>query len=233
MAQLNTKVPVWLLVGGSFNPVTNAHLRMFELAKYHVDNKLTGFEVTKGIISPVSDTYGEKKNLLPAKVRSDMVQLALNDVSEELSWVTVDDWEASQQGWTRLLEVMRHFHEKMMEEHENCDGPKPQLKLLCGADLLESFAKPGLWLDEDLQEIVGKFGVIVVTRQGSDPYHFVDQHSILKMNQSNVTIIPEKLGGTDISSTNIRAAIASGSPITFATQRSVIKFIKSNNLYCS
>lgn len=25
-----------------------------------------------------------------------------------------------------------------------------QIKLLCGADLLESFAKPGLWADEDV-----------------------------------------------------------------------------------
>lgn len=32
------------------------------------------------------------------------------------------------------------------------DGPV-QIKLLCGGDLLESFAKPGLWADEDVNII--------------------------------------------------------------------------------
>lgn len=32
----------------------------------------------------------------------------------------------------------------------NMEGPI-QIKLLCGADLLESFATPGLWADEDVR----------------------------------------------------------------------------------
>lgn len=30
-------------------------------------------------------------------------------------------------------------------------GDRILVKLLCGADLLESFAKPGLWLDDDVK----------------------------------------------------------------------------------
>lgn len=35
----------------------------------------------------------------------------------------------------------------------NTSGPV-QIKLLCGADLLESFATPGLWADEDVRQIL-------------------------------------------------------------------------------
>ena len=38
-----------------------------------------------------------------------------------------------------------HINNKEECEHENV-----QLKLLCGGDLLESFAVPGLWKDEDV-----------------------------------------------------------------------------------
>ena len=31
-----------------------------------------------------------------------------------------------------------------------CSGGPLQVKLLCGADLLESFATPGLWMEEDV-----------------------------------------------------------------------------------
>ena len=31
-----------------------------------------------------------------------------------------------------------------------CSGGPVQVKLLCGADLLESFANPGLWMEEDV-----------------------------------------------------------------------------------
>ncbi len=41
---------------------------------------------------------------------------------------------------------------------------KIQLKLLCGADLLESFSVPGLWLEEDIHTIVQKHGIVVITR---------------------------------------------------------------------
>lgn len=37
-------------------------------------------------------------------------------------------------------------------KRQNNNG-KIQLKLLCGADLLESFSVPGLWADEDVSEL--------------------------------------------------------------------------------
>ena len=42
-------------------------------------------------------------------------------------------------------------------------------KLLCGADLLESFAVPGLWNEDDLRD----YGIVVISREGSNPKKFI------------------------------------------------------------
>lgn len=56
----------------------------------------------------------------------------------------VDQWEVDQPKWTETVKVMRHFQTEL-DEHS-------QLKLLCGGDLLESFAVPNLWAEEDVKD---------------------------------------------------------------------------------
>ena len=43
--------------------------------------------------------------------------------------------------------------------------PAPRVMLLCGADLVESFATPGVWRREHLQQILGPdHGVVCIAR---------------------------------------------------------------------
>lgn len=85
----------------------------------------------------------------------------------------MDSWEVSQKDWTRTRNALEHFHEtlnsagpssakKSTDAAENTteDDDEIHIRLLCGGDLLESFAKPGLWADEDLNEILGKHGLV-------------------------------------------------------------------------
>ena len=46
-------------------------------------------------------------------------------------------------------------------------------KLLCGADLLESFAVPGLWDQEDLTTIVRDYGIVVISRCVVDTFNLI------------------------------------------------------------
>lgn len=46
--------------------------------------------------------------------------------------------------------------------HLSTSADQVSVKLLCGADLLESFAKPGLWKDEDVS------GLLLGWRLGMD-----------------------------------------------------------------
>ena len=56
--------------------------------------------------------------------------------------------------------------EKVSPSRPVAGATQPAIKsmLLCGADLLESFATPGVWVPEQLEEIFGSHGVVCVTR---------------------------------------------------------------------
>lgn len=55
-----SKTPLVLVACGSFSPITNMHLRMFEMAADHVkQNMAAEFEVIGGYLSPVSDRYNK------------------------------------------------------------------------------------------------------------------------------------------------------------------------------
>uniref|UniRef100_A0A3Q0SU47 Nicotinamide nucleotide adenylyltransferase 3 n=1 Tax=Amphilophus citrinellus TaxID=61819 RepID=A0A3Q0SU47_AMPCI len=94
------RVPLVLLACGSFNPITNQHMRLFELARDHMHS--TGqYQVVGGIVSPVGDSYG-KQGLVLAKHRVAMAELAL----QSSNWVTVDEWESQQPDWTETVVTM-------------------------------------------------------------------------------------------------------------------------------
>lgn len=43
----------------------------------------------------------------------------------------------------------------------------PQVMLLCGEDLLQSFCKPGTWREQDIPTIFNEHGVVCVARPKS------------------------------------------------------------------
>ncbi|XP_025095329.1 nicotinamide/nicotinic acid mononucleotide adenylyltransferase 1-like isoform X2 [Pomacea canaliculata] len=247
-----TTPKVVLLACGSFNPVTNMHLRMFELARDAL-NRTGRFNVIDGIISPVSDAY-QKKDLVSAKHRCAMLRLALE--SSNCKWISLDTWESDQSKWSTTESVMAHFREvldnkfnanfkptqKRRRKIENneadvdnipkiiIDEQPPLLKLLCGADLLESFGTPGLWADEDIEKIVGKHGLVCITRAGSDPSKFIYESDVLSKYQENIHIVTEWIYN-DISSTKIRRALRRGESVKYLLPDSVIEYVREHELY--
>ncbi|GAB1610222.1 nicotinamide/nicotinic acid mononucleotide adenylyltransferase 1-like [Argonauta hians] len=239
---------VILVACGSFNPVTNMHLRMFELAKDSL-TKTGRYKVLGGIMSPVSDFYS-KQGLEKASHRCEMVQLAL----QTLDWVKLDTWESDQNKWTETLQVLEHYQSQLLRNLDNnanipfnnfnkdeVDGtrmslqnfhlmPSVQIKLLCGGDLLESFAKPGVWKEEDLEAILSKYGIVCITRENSDPRKFIYENDLLNKYQENIFIVPEWIRN-DISSTKIRRALRRGESVKFLLQEPVIDYIYQHQLY--
>ncbi|XP_050820117.1 nicotinamide/nicotinic acid mononucleotide adenylyltransferase 1 isoform X3 [Gopherus flavomarginatus] len=105
---MKSRIPLVLLACGSFNPITNMHMRLFELARDHLHQ--TGrYQVIEGIISPVSDNYG-KKGLVSARHRIAMAHLAL----ETSDWIRVDPWESEQEKWTETVKVLRHHYNESL-----------------------------------------------------------------------------------------------------------------------
>ncbi|XP_061183455.1 nicotinamide/nicotinic acid mononucleotide adenylyltransferase 1-like isoform X2 [Saccostrea echinata] len=253
-----------LLACGSFNPVTNMHLRMFEIARDAL-HRTQKFTVIKGIISPVSDGYN-KKDLLPSSHRCEMLKQAL----KSNNWINLDTWECEQSKWLETAKVLKYHQAKVDREYTTKTKPAPtkkrrkdlrnvhinsndseyeemtvddhnainaalkkdsvNVRLLCGADLLESFGTPGLWADKDIEDIVGKYGLVCITRAGSDPRRFIYESDVLTKYQENIFIVTEWIFN-DISSTKIRRALRRGESVKYLLQDVVIDYIKENHLY--
>lgn len=124
--------------------------------------------VVGGVISPVHDAYA-KKELASATHRCSMLRLAL----QNNDWIRLSTWETRQNCWTKTRLCLQHHqnllnsmlsnsndikHHMQIEDIEwipenlrnSSDNTPIQIKLLCGADLLESFGICGLWLEEDV-----------------------------------------------------------------------------------
>ncbi|KAK7008897.1 nicotinamide/nicotinic acid mononucleotide adenylyltransferase 1 [Biomphalaria glabrata] len=250
---MGSPVKVILLACGSFSPITNMHLRMFELGRDAL-NKTGRFQVVSGVISPVSDGYG-KKDLVPAKHRCEMVRAAL----KTSDWVKLDPWECTLSFWSPTAKVLRHYQEQY-DSHSNCKttpskkrkklsnrsvsdvqtnhiptsdtetDQSPVVKLLCGADLLESFAVPGLWAQEDIEYIVSTHGLVVISRVGTDPHKFIYDSDVLTKYKENIVVVTEWISN-EISSTKIRTALRRGESVKYLLQDGVIDYIKQHQLY--
>lgn len=136
-----------------------------EIAKDYF--KIYDQDVIGGIVSPTHDSYG-KKGLSSASHRLSMLKIGLRSSN----WIKISDWEIKQDHWSRtkvVLEYHQNFLNNFINSRNNnteyCEEDTPQwfpkksslqndlikVKLLCGADLLESFAVPGLWKEEDVR----------------------------------------------------------------------------------
>ncbi|XP_050925718.1 nicotinamide/nicotinic acid mononucleotide adenylyltransferase 1 [Lates calcarifer] len=234
----NRRVPLVLLACGSFNPITNQHMRLFELAKDHMHS--TGqYQVVGGIVSPVSDGYG-KQGLVLAKHRIAMAKLAL----QSSNWVTVDEWESQQPDWTETVVTMRYHYGRILKEYEQSTGThnnsssnttplssiSPQLKLLCGADFLDTFKVPGLWLDEHVEEVAGRFGLVCVSRGRLQPERAVHESDMLSRHQRNIFLVREWVRN-ETSATEVRRALRRGLSVKYLIPDSVIEYIHQHNLY--
>ncbi|XP_013361738.1 PREDICTED: nicotinamide/nicotinic acid mononucleotide adenylyltransferase 3 isoform X3 [Chinchilla lanigera] len=115
--KMKNRIPVVLLACGSFNPITNMHLRLFEVARDHLHQ--TGmYQVIEGIISPVNDNYG-KKDLVPSHHRVAMARLAL----QTSDWIRVDSWESEQTQWMETVKVLRHHQSQLLRSATRVEGP--------------------------------------------------------------------------------------------------------------
>ncbi|KAH0557890.1 uncharacterized protein LOC123271185 [Cotesia glomerata] len=243
-----TPTRVILMSCGSYNPPTNMHLRMFEIARDHL-HRMGTHMVVGGVMSPVHDSYA-KKDLVVAEHRCAMLKLAL----QNNDWIRVSTWETRQNCWTRTRASLKHHQNLLNSVLQNSDGsignhidiedlewiPENilngqdrtpiQIKLLCGADLLESFGKPGLWADQDIDAIVGEHGLVVITREGSNPNKFIYDSDLLSKYMHNIHIVTEWINN-EVSSTKIRRALKRGESIKYLTQDAVIDYIYNWGLY--
>ncbi|CAH2059065.1 unnamed protein product, partial [Iphiclides podalirius] len=244
---------------GSFSPPTFMHLRMFEIARDYIHSLGLG-TVIGGIVSPVHDAYGKKDlvaahhriSMLQLAVRSSGWIKVSEWETQQPGWTRtklslqyhqdtinsqIAHGSSDPPSWMPddILNVnsIDEPDDLMLKMNGNCPrggGGGVTVRLLCGADLLESFATPGLWADEDLETIVGKHGLVVVTRAGCDPGRFIYESDMLYKHRRNVMMVTNYVTN-EVSSTVLRRLVRRGESAKYLTEDAVLAYIRQNGLY--
>jgi hypothetical protein len=94
-------------------------LLVFEQARNYLQFEQDRYDVIGGFLSPVHDAYG-KSSLIPQKLRYDMCVAAVKNSS----WLSVQEWEMKQKGWTTTAETLCKYQEALNRAHLT-EGPPP------------------------------------------------------------------------------------------------------------
>ncbi|KAL8718681.1 MAG: hypothetical protein Q9225_004217 [Loekoesia sp. 1 TL-2023] len=148
-------------------------------------------------------------------------------------WLDVDPWEAIQKEYQPTALVLDHFEHEINEVQQGIateDGERKAVKivLLAGADLIQTMSTPGVWSQEDLNHILGKYGVFIVERTGTD---IDDALATLTPWRHNIWVI-QQLIQNDVSSTKIRLFLKREMSVRYLVPAPVIKqYIEVHGLY--
>jgi nicotinate-nucleotide adenylyltransferase len=207
------------LMGGTFNPIHMAHLRIAEEAR-----EQCGLEQV--LFIPAADPpHKPLAGDLAFADRLEMVKLATRDNPV----FSVSDMEAQRGGKSYTVETLKTLRTSRSQD---------ELSFIIGSD---SFLELGLWYN--YQEIFHLSSLIVVERPGSEiseplqqlpqdvRQSFIMESGRTLRHESGSSI--QFVSGTrlDIASTRIRSILASGRSIRYLVPESVERFITQKGLY--
>jgi nicotinate-nucleotide adenylyltransferase len=208
------------LLGGTFNPVHRAHIRIADEAR-------SACGLDRVVFIPAADPpHKPLAGGVPFEQRCEMVQLAIdgNPAFE------VSDIEGQRSGKSYSVDTIRHI---------GSDRPDDELFFIIGSD---SFFEIGLW--HRYEDIFSLCSLIVVERPGRpvpDPlsalpvairgeFGYTDASNRLK-HTSGRTVNIMKGRPLDISSTAIRCRVAAGDSISGLVPPAVEAYIKNQRIY--
>lgn len=162
-----------IIFGGAFNPVTNAHIKVY----HYVNSKV---DVDEFIFLPVSSAY-TKSDLASNYHRKNMLQLA----TSEFKNVRVSELEMNDSDFLGTYQSLIRF-----SDSENVD-----IGFVVGADNLIGMEH---WIN--VEGILSEFKIIVLARNGLDIESLIKDNAVLNRYYSNFVICDDfdvKISSTD------------------------------------
>ena len=191
-------------MGGTFDPIHNAHLYIAYEAK-----ELLGLD--KVIFIPNgSPPHKDNKNITGASLRYRMVLEAIKDFED----FEVSKYEIEKKELSYTYKTLEHFKEDDVE-----------LYFITGADCLFDLDK---W--KNVSEIFSLCKFVVFTRPGFKEEDLIEEKKRAEK-KYNGEIIFLNILDLEISSTDIRKRISEGKRIDFFVPKRVINLIEKKNIY--
>lgn len=183
-----------VVLGGSFNPPTMAHMRLLQAA-------LDGLHAELGVFVPSSHGYVRRKmkrtpypdEVLPDSLRLDM----LNAMCADDIRLTVNDTElATTNGAGYTYETMCLVQRQY---------PEAELYFIFGADKLNGLPR---W--RTYEPFVRDFRLLIFSRDEFDPKGIFENNPQLNAHRDAFVFLPQPEGTEDVSSTAVRALMRDG-----------------------
>jgi len=189
------------ILGGTFDPIHYAHLRMAEQAMeqlhFYQLMFLPCYLPNNGKVDVSSDVHRYR-------------MLSLARMEDHKSRFGIHLIELEKEGVSYTVDTLRALKESWY--------PKDDLFFIMGSDEFNYFDK---WKEPD--EIVKLAKIVVLPR----PRYDLPISKLLKYNPYVIEAVPEM----DISSTGIREMVRKGKSIRYLTPDSVVKYINEQGLY--
>lgn len=191
-----------VVMGGSFNPPTIAHLKLMERVLSHLTLR-TPDVYAKGIFVPSSDAYvsrkierltsGNGQEALSEKLRFDMLQ-SFHHLNSRL---TVDGRELG------TNDVRGHTIDTLREIQQ--ENPDSDIFFIFGGDKIQNLSR---W--KSYTTMVKEFKIIVFRREGDDPQQIIHDDPMLSEYSDSFVVLDPPEGIDGISSTDVRERVSRG-----------------------
>lgn len=193
------------IMGGTFNPIHNGHLLVAEAAmrQHDLDNVL---------FIPGGDPP-HKAKLAPARQRLEMVELA----TEGRSGFQVLDIEISREGRTYTVDTLERLKARR---------PGDRFFYIIGSDtllLLETW--------RDFPRVAQLLSGVVCAPRAEVSEEKARQHGVYLRDRYDLTVLTIDMPPIDISSTQVRYAVARGLPVGGMLPEKVARYIRDHALY--
>ncbi len=190
------------IMGGTFNPVHNAHLLIAENAREQYD--------LDRVIFMTSGNPPHKSDFLDAMLRFHMTRLAISDNDK----FTDDDFEINRAEKSYTVDTLAYLKEKY---------PEDKLFFIIGED---SLCDLPLWREPE--RIMKMADLLVFPRKSMET---LDKTVKIMREKYGDNIFMVDAPVFEISSTDIRRRLKDGRSVRYMVPDSVIRYIEENNLY--